>query len=278
MRYLVTGGAGFIGSHLVDRLIEQGHDVMVWDALTTGKRENLNNKAWFTELYIENLNPDYKYPFDSVFHLAGEARIQPSFVHPLKVHDSNVSATIKVLEFARHNGSPKVVYAGSSSVYHDPYANPYSFTKHVAEEYCTLYNRVYGVPIALARFFNVYGKRQLEEGAYATVIGAFEKQKREGRPLTITGDGEQRRDFTHVSDIVDGLIAMAKCEKNEGIFNLGTGKNYSINEVATLFDCPFEYIPPRPGEARTTLADISVSRDVLGYSPKHDLESYIRSL
>jgi UDP-glucose 4-epimerase len=278
MRCLVTGGAGFIGSSLVDRLIEQGHEVVVWDALTTGKRENVNPAALFDEVHVSMIKPDFvSGKVDVIFHLAGEARIQPSFLNPSLVHTSNVTGTLRVLEYASVAGA-RVVYAGSSSVYHDQYANPYTFSKHVAEEYCTMYNRIYKVPVALARFFNVYGPRQLEEGAYATVIGVFERQKREGRPLTITGDGEQRRDFTHVSDIVDGLIGMSKDKWDAKVFNLGTGTNHSINEIAAMFKHPFEYVPARPGEARNTLADISESYHKFGYKPKRDLKQYIESL
>jgi UDP-glucose 4-epimerase len=163
-------------------------------------------------------------------------------------------------------------------VYHDKFANPYSFTKQLAEDYGTLYNRVYGVPVAIARFFNVYGPRQLEEGAYATVVGIFERQKRNGENLTVTGDGEKRRDFTHVDDIVSGLIAMSEEDWNAEIFNLGTGTNHSINEVAKMFDHPIEYIPARPGEAQTTLADIHNSKAMLGWRPKKSLKEYVDDL
>jgi UDP-glucose 4-epimerase len=277
VRILVTGGAGFIGSHLVDRLVEQGHTVKVWDNFTTGRRENLNPKAPCYDIDVAQVSPQHHIDVDIIYHLAGEARIQPSFDKPQTVHDSNVTGTAKMLEIARYNGA-RLVFAGSSSVYHDMYANPYSFSKQIAENYCTMYSRVYGTPTAIARFFNVYGPRQLEDGAYATVIGVFERQKREGRTLTITGDGEQRRDFTHVSDIVDGLIAMGRDEWQAQIFNLGTGKNHSINELAKMFACPFEYIPKRRGEAWTTLADITLAKDHLGYSPKHTLEEYVASL
>lgn len=281
MRYLVTGGAGFIGSHLVDRLIGQGHEVVVWDCLTTGKKENLNPKAKTYFIDVAEISPQYHADkqYDAIFHLAGEARIQPSFEHPLTVHDSNVTGTIKVLEVARHHHTP-VVFAGSSSVLHDMHANPYSFSKQIAEYYCQMYHKVFGVPTVIARFFNVYGPRQLEDGAYATVIGIFEKQWREGRPLTITGDGEQRRDFTHVDDIVDGLINMADGLWEGDIFNLGTGTNYSINEVAALFKnyVPPQYLPARRGEARETLADISKTQTILGWEPKRSLKEYVEQL
>lgn len=278
MKYLVTGGAGFIGSNLVDRLISQGHDVEVWDAFTTGKRNNVNPAAKLRVLRVEEAcKQDVTQAFDVIFHLAAEARIQPSFTNPLLTHDSNVTGTISVLEIAAQHKS-RVVFAGSSSVYHDMYANPYSFSKQIGEHYLRLYNKIYSVPVAIARFFNVYGPRQLQEGAYSTVIGIFEKQYKEGVPLTITGDGEQRRDFTHVDDIVSGLIAMSKNSYNCEIFNLGTGTNHSINELAKLFNHPFVYIPKRPGEAQVTMADLTLSERLLGYKPTVALEAYVASI
>ena len=275
MKCLVTGGAGFIGSHLVDRLVEdEDKQVRVYDNYSTGKKENHNEKAEYVQGDVANMWID---KYDVIFHLAGEARIQPSFENPFLTHYSNVTGTARVLEIARKNGG-RVIYAGSSSVYHDIFANPYSFTKMMAENYCTLYNKVYDIPVAIARFFNVYGPRQMEEGAYATVVGVFERQKREGKNLTVTGDGEKRRDFTHVDDIVRGLIAMSEKDWNAEVFNLGTGTNYSINEVAEMFGQPIEYIPERPGEAHTTLADIHNSKAMLGWRPWICLKEYINGL
>lgn len=280
MKYLVTGGAGFIGSHLVDRLVDDGHEVRVYDNYSTGKKENENEKADYVKGDVANMWED---KYDVIFHLAGEARIQPSFENPVKTHHSNVTGTMRVLEVARapqRLGHPpaRVIYAGSSSVYHDQYANPYSFTKLKAEEYCTLYNRIYKVPVAIARFFNVYGPRQLEDGAYSTVIGIFERQHRNDEPLTVTGTGEQRRDFTHVSDIVSGLIAMSHDDWSGNIFNLGTGRNHSINELADMFKTRKTYLPARPGEAQNTLADITLSKATLKWEPTVKLEDYINDL
>lgn len=279
MRCLVTGGAGFVGSHLVDQLVADGHEVTVWDAYTTGKKGNENPKARYYDIPVERICPEHHtaQPHDVIFHLAGEARIQPSFLNPVKVHEANVTGTVKMLEVARHQKA-RFVYAGSSSVLHDPFANPYSFSKMMSEWYCTLYHKVYGVSAAIARFFNVYGPRQLEDGPYATVIGIFEKQFREGRPLTITGDGEQRRDFTHVSDIVDGLVGMSQFDCDAEVFCLGTGKNYSINEVAALFKHPTVYIDKRPGEAPATFALIGRSKAKFGYCPKYHLQDYIEGV
>lgn len=279
-KILVTGGAGFIGSHLVDRLVELGHQVVVWDNMSTGKKENFNPSARYYDISVEDITPKHhhKSGYEAIFHLAAEPRIQPSFQRPLEVHESNVTGTANMLEVARLTGA-SLVFAGSSSVYHDPYANPYSFSKQIAEYYCKLYKTIYSVPAYVARFFNVYGPRQIESGPYSTVIGVFERQKREGVPLTITGDGDQRRDFTHVNDIVSGLI---KIEENQpgdfDLFNLGSGTNYSINEVAAMFSHPSEYIPARPGEARETLAFIELSERYLDWKPTMSLKAYIESL
>lgn len=289
-KYLVTGGAGFIGSHLVDALIDDGHEVDIIDNFSTGKYENLNSKAKVVfKLGIQSFRYSQEFSpknYEAIFHLAAQARIQPSFDEPLKTHDSNTSGTASILEYAKlcceyknkvlkQTSKTRFVYAGSSTFYHDVYANPYAFCKHMGENYCKLYNAVYGVPVSIARFFNVYGPRQLEEGAYATVIGIFERQFRSKEKLTITGDGEQRRDFTHVKDIVNGLIAMSKDNWNGEVFNLGTGTNYSINEVAQMFGTEYEYIPKRPGEAKETKADISFTEENLGWSPTMSLKDYV---
>lgn len=277
MRYLVTGGAGFIGSHLVDALIEDNHQVIVFDSFSTGRRENMNKKAVYCHRFIQDTrdNPDATLNYDAIFHLAALARIQPSFDNPAEVHDSNVNGTIKILELAK-KAKTRVVFASSSSVLYDVYANPYSFSKHIAEQYCFLYNKIYDIPVCVARFFNVYGPRQIEDGEYATALGVFQKQKRENKKLTITGDGEQRRDFTHVRDIVSGLIAMSKKDWNGDIFNLGTGINYSINQIAAMFESPVEYIPQRKGEAKITLADINETKQKLEWTPTIDVKDYIK--
>jgi UDP-glucose 4-epimerase len=272
---LVTGGAGFIGSNLIDRLIADGEKVVTIDCLVTGNVKNLNLKVDFIQERVEDFDFSKLGKPDVIYHLVSLARIQPSFHEPLETYKANCLSTMTVLDFARKTGT-KVVFSGSSSAYHDTFANPYSYSKFISEEHCKLYHRVYGLPIAITRFFNVYGPRQLEDGAYATVIGIFEKQWREGKPLTVTGTGEQRRDFTHVNDIVSGLMALSKTEVGEEIFNLGTGRNYSINEVARMFGDKISYIPARPGEAWVTLADISRSREVLGYEPKNSLADYIK--
>jgi len=274
---IVTGGAGFIGSHLVDRLIDQGHQVLVIDNFSTGFKENLNPKAKLWEGHVRQFFSSSE-PVDTIFHLAALARIQPSFEKPYETYLANATGTMAMLEFARHNKC-KLVYAGSSTFYSGPLLNPYAFFKYMGEECCRLYSNVYGVPTVIARFFNVYGPRQINEGDYATVIGIWERQHFNKEPLTITGDGEQRRDFTHVDDIVSGLIAMSLGEWKGEVFNLGTGKNYSLNEVAGMFSgAKVKYIPARPGEALQTLADIEKSKSLLNWRPEKCLTEYCAAI
>lgn len=274
-KVLVTGAAGFIGSNLVDYLLKKTDwKIVAWDNFSIGKN--------ILSIDVENVNVGEficEDNFDIIFHLAGFSRIQPSFNKPTLVHTSNVAGTFNILELARRNKA-KVIYAGSSSAYGNmdindttgPYKNPYSFTKWVGEEYCRMYQKVYDLPIAIARFFNVYGLRQPERGEYATVIGIFEKQKREGRPLTVTGTGEQRRDFCHVYDIIRGLKIMAETNVTE-ICNLGTGMNYSINEVAAMFGGPVEYLPKRMGESEVTLAKPNPE---INWKAEINLSNYVR--
>jgi UDP-glucose 4-epimerase len=282
MKCIVTGGAGFIGSNLVDTLINRGDNVFVIDDLSTGKKEHINSKATFLQIDINDLNEKiilekFGIP-DVIFHLAGFSRIEPSFNLPQKTNQSNVDGTLNILEIIRKlNSNIRLIYAGSSSFYYDLYANPYAFTKWIGEEYCKLYTNIYGLSVAIARFFNVYGPRQMETGDFSTLVGIFQRQKSNNQKLTITGDGNQRRDFTHVFDIVSGLIAMSDKDWHGEIFNLGTGINYSINEVAKMFEpCEIEYIPKRKGEAETTLADISFSSKNLSWKPLIRLDDYVK--
>jgi UDP-glucose 4-epimerase len=276
MIYLVTGGAGFIGSHLVDKLIDDGHQVIVVDNFSTGFAENRNKKAIYYHKSIEDLepNPNASISYDAIFHLAARPRIQPSFVNPIDTYSSNVTGTIKILELARSK-KIKLIFASSSSVMYGPYANPYTFSKYIAEEYCKLYNGIYDTPVAIARLFNVYGPRQIESGSQSTLMGTFEKQYREGFSFTITGDGEQKRDFTHVNDIVKGLIAMSNEKWDAEVFNLGSGVNHSINELAKMFNHPVKYISKRLGEAKETLADISKTQQKLFWTPSFFIKDYI---
>tara|TARA_R100000315_G_C5209754_1_gene124398 strand:+ start:192 stop:1076 length:885 start_codon:yes stop_codon:yes gene_type:complete len=287
MRVLVTGGAGFVGTNLIKRLLKDGHEVASIDNYSTGKKENEQDGCTYLEHGLESLDHPSKfdkelfsvmsYP-DVTFHLAARARIVPSFQDPISTFKSNTLATQNVLEWARKHNTP-VIYAGTSSIHGDKLANPYTFTKHQGEELINLYNKTFDLPTAICRFYNVYGPHQLTEGDYCCVLGIFERQFTKGEPLTITGDGEQRRDFTHVDDIVDGLIKCGESiDKVSGeVFELGRGKNYSINEIVDAFgDYHKKYIEKKPGEMRETLNTNTKARDVLGWKPKNDILNYIR--
>lgn len=279
MAVIVTGGGGFIGSNLVDKLIEQGQDVLVVDNFSTGYPLNVHKKAKLITRDIRQGFLDIKelreIKPDVIYHIAALARIQPSFQRPAETLEVNSQGTVRVLEYAKFVGT-KVVYAGSSSFYFDPHANPYAYSKWIGEEHCKMYNKVYGVPTAIARFFNVYGPRHVKDGENAAMLGIFERQRKNNEPLTVTGTGEQRRDFTHVNDICSGLMAMAEKEWNGDVFNLGRSNNYSVNEVAQMFKPKeIKYIPARPGEAWETLADLSFTKEKLNWEPTHNLPDYV---
>jgi len=284
---LVTGGAGFIGGHLIKKLLEDGHNVTSIDNYSTGKKENEHSFCEYHNVDLQEHPLEYvkmEKP-DIIYHLAAKARILPSIQNPLHTMKNNVDSMIHVLDYARSKNVP-VVYAGSSSVVGDIYSNPYTLSKFYGEELCKMYSRVYETPISVCRFYNVYGKYQLTEGAYCTLIGIFQRLYHNNQPLTITGDGEQRRDFTHVDDIVDGLIRCGKglSGSDDGVvikgktFELGRGKNYSVNEIADTFgDYPREYIDGRPGEMRNTLNTDTMARDMLGWNPRGDVIDYIKN-
>ena len=281
MNILVTGGLGFVGSHLVDSLASSGrHNVTVMDNLVSesSSREYMRDDVQYWIDDIRNLN-SYKYSdnkFDLVYHLAALARIQPSFSDPINYISTDIMGTSHVLEYARRSHA-KVVYAGSSSAYAGPMLNPYAFAKYTGEQVCEMYHKVYGLSTVTARFFNVYGDRQPRTGPYATVVGVFEDKLLSKQRLPITGDGEQRRDFTHVDDIVAGFEELGEEHWSAEIFQLGTGKNLSINQLASMFGGEVEYIPARPGEARDTLADTKESQKIIGWKADKSLEDYIKS-
>ena len=284
MKFLVTGGVGFIGTNLIKALLKDGHEVVSIDNYSTGLKENEQNGCRYYNADI----CDYK-SFDNfmddpdlVFHLAALPRIQPSFKYPSITFKTNVGGTLNLLDWCKEKNTP-LVYAGSSSTHGGVYKNPYTFTKWQGEELCKLYSKVYSLQIAICRFYNVYGPYQLTQGEYCTVIGIFERQRKNNEALTITGDGQQRRDFTHVDDIVDGLI---KCgidlitddnsKANGETFELGRGINYSINEVANMFGGEKKYIPQKKGEVRDTLCVTSKANQLLNWNPKRNLEDYIK--
>tara|TARA_A100001515_G_scaffold128031_1_gene114033 strand:- start:389 stop:1237 length:849 start_codon:yes stop_codon:yes gene_type:complete len=274
MQTLVTGGAGFVGTNLIKRLLKDGHEVVSFDNYSTGFRENEQDGCRYIETDVIDGFTNWIKKFDVIFHLGALARIQPSIKNPSETIKNNFDGTLNVLEYARKNNTP-VIYAGSSSKHHGLYGSPYAWSKYGGEELCKLYSEVYGLNTTICRFYNVYGPHHIRTGTYATVIGIFENQFMKKLPLTIVGDGEQRRDFTHINDIVDGLVkCVGKNHKGE-IFELGSGVNYSINEVADMFNCQKEYIPPRPGEYDVTLCDYSKAKNILGYQPKNNLKNYI---
>ena len=280
MDILVTGGAGFIGANLIKRLLKDGHNVVSLDNYSTGKKENHQEGCVYHECDIRDVI-DFNYfmkDVDIVYHLGALARIQPSFKNPANTLEVGILGTMNILEYAREQGC-KVIFAGSSSVHSGKLKNPYTFSKVVADDLCLLYKKHFNVDTKICRFYNVYGPHQLTEGEYCTVIGIFENQYKEGVELTITGDGEQRRDFTHVDDIVEGLILTAQSDNFEiDIIELGRGNNHSINELAKMFGCGHTYIPERPGEARVTLCDISEAKENIGYEPKVNIGDYVKEV
>ena len=204
MKCLVTGGAGFVGTNLIKRLLKDGHEVISFDNYSTGFEENEQDGCRY---YTVDLRDPFDIPkkIDVIFHMAALARIQPSFDEPRETLEANINGTLNMLEFARKNNI-QVVYAGSSSYHAGIYRSPYAFSKDVGTQLCKLYSSVYDLNTSIFRFYNVYGPHQIEDGDYSTVIGIFERQYRNGEPLTVVGDGEQRRDFTHIDDIVYGLV------------------------------------------------------------------------
>ena len=280
MNIMVTGGAGFIGTNLIKRLLKDGHNVVSLDNYSTGKKENEQEGCKYYDVDIRDA-VDFDFFMekpDVIYHLAALPRIQPSFEFPALTMEVGMLGTMNILEWAR-NKECKVIYAGSSSVHSGHYSNPYTFSKVMGDELCIAYKKMFEVNAKICRFYNVYGPHQLTEGEYCTVIGVFENQYKEGVDLTITGDGFQRRDFTHVNDIVEGLILTSESEDFDlDIVELGRGHNHSINELAEMFGCGYTYIPKRPGEAEVTLCDISVAKKDIGYEPRINLKDYIEEV
>ena len=293
MKILVTGGAGFIGSNLVDGLVRSGHRVLIIDNLSGGRKENINPKAIFYKKDIcdyKSIRPLFK-GVDYVFHLAALPRVQYSIEHPLETHEANVTGTLNVLKASNEAGVKKVIYSASSSAYGDSDKlplkehfpaqpkSPYGLHKYIGELYCKVWTEVYGLPTVSLRYFNVYGPRNNPEGAYALVIAKFIKQRKSGQALTITGDGNQTRDFTSVHDVVRANILAMKSPrvgKGEAI-NIGAGKNQSINKIAKLIGGSVKYLPAR-FEPRDTLADNSLAKKLLGWGPRVSIEKGIAEL
>lgn len=294
MNVLVTGGAGFIGSHLVEALLARGDAVRVLDNLSTGKRERVPAAVEFVAGDLTN-PVDVRRAVDGrevVFHCAALPRVQLSLEKPQETHRANVDGTLNVLVAARDAKVRRVVYSASSSAYgaadtlpqHEDLPaqplNPYALQKWIGEHYSRLFSSLYGLETVSLRYFNVYGPRMASEGAYATVIGVFMRQKKAGEPLTIAGDGEQTRDFTQVSDVVRAnLLAGASPKVGRGeVINVGAGKDFSINFIAQMFGGATTQIPPRPAgsEGRHSRADIRRARELLGWEPQVRFDDGLR--
>jgi UDP-glucose 4-epimerase len=300
MKYLVTGGCGFIGSHIVDSLVAAGHGVVIIDNESSDSHEyfNYNDKARYHKLDICDYD-SIKHLFenvDTVFHLAAESRIQPSIENPMKAISTNVYGTCSVLQAAREFGVRRVVYSSTSSAYGlsvsspnketdlEDCLNPYSVSKVSGEKLCKMYSDLYGLETIVLRYFNVYGERQPTKGQYSPVTGVFLRQFKQGEPLTIVGDGTQRRDFIHVSDVVGANIlassvslSSSETVKYGDVFNIGLGENYSVKEIADMISENQIFIDQRKGEAKETLADIHRAKQYLGWKPKVKLKFWIES-
>jgi len=296
-KIIVTGGAGFIGSHLAERLVKDGHQVTVLDNLATGRLDNLENikkdrNFSFFKIDITNLGRMSRYfkGVDWVFHLAALADIVPSIIEPFKYHKANVDGTVAVLEASRTCGVKKFIYTASSSCYGIPKTYPtpedaaispqypYAFSKYVGELYCFSWAKIYKLPIISLRLFNVYGARSRTSGAYGAVLGIFLAQKLAGKPFTVVGDGKQKRDFVYVTDVADAFVKAAGSAVENEIFNVGSGNPQDINKLVSLLGQEKVYIPKRPGEPDCTWADITKIKSMLSWYPKVSFEEGIKKV
>jgi UDP-glucose 4-epimerase len=297
MKCVVTGGAGFIGSHLVDRLLHDGHEVVAIDNFVIGRPENLSSHARSTRLKmvradvtdLEAIRPHFD-GIDWVFHLAALADIVPSIEAPIPYHRSNVDGTVNVLEAARYANIKRLVYAASSSCYGIPdvYPTPesaetrpmypYALSKYLGEQCVIHWSKVYKLPAVSLRLFNVFGPRHRTTGTYGAVFGVFLAQKLAGKPFTVVGDGEQTRDFTFVSDVADAFVIAARSNISGEIFNVGSDNTYSVNRLVELLGGDKVHIPKRPGEPDCTYADISKIRQMLQWKPKVRFEDGVAAM
>jgi len=293
--YLVTGGAGFIGSNLVDELIRQGHRVRIVDNLSTGKREQVNPQAEFLHLDftdLESIRPAFK-GIDGVFHVGALPSIPFSIEHPIESSQANIFGTLNVLVAARDAKVKRIVFSASSAAYGDSSAlplrtdmpvhplNPYALQKYDGEIWCEQFNRFFGIETVSLRYFNVYGPRMTDEGAYVTVISIFKRQRKANEPLTIQGDGEQTRDYIHVADVVRAnILAMESQNVGKGeVLNVGVGEQHSVNEIAKIIGGPTTPLfPARVGEARNTLADITKTTELIGWKPSITFSEGLKKL
>ncbi len=294
MKSLVTGGAGFIGSNLVETLLGVGHTVVCVDNESSDAHDkpywNNNSTNIRGDIRDYTLMSSAMKDVDFVFHLAAEARIQPAIENPINAVSVNDLGTATVLQCARENQIKKFMFSSTSAAYgrnnspnvetQQPDAlNPYSVTKLNGENLCKMYTELFGLRTVIFRYFNVYGPRQPVRGQYAPVLGIFKRQKDAGEKLTIVGDGNQRRDFVHVEDVARANVMAALGDPSGDVYgevyNVGTGQNFSVNEIAEMFQHPKTYIAPRPGEARVSLANNQKIRNTFGWSPTHDLEKWV---
>lgn len=294
---LVTGGAGFIGSHLVDFLLKEGQNVTVVDNFSTGRMENLaqqkdNKNLNVIEADISDLDRIIPYfdGVDTVFHLAALADIVPSIENPLQYYQANVSGTMCVVEASRLRGVKKLIYVASSScygiaeVYPTPETScvspqyPYALTKYLGEQIVLHWAKTYNLPVVSLRLFNVYGPRNRTSGTYGAVLGVFLAQKLAGMPFTVVGDGRQRRDFIYVSDVVEAFVRVTSSNVKNEIFNVGSGNPQTVNRLVSLLEGEKVHIPKRPGEPDCTWADITKIRNALGWQPRVSFEEGIKKM
>lgn len=293
-KVIVTGGAGFIGSHLVDSLVAAKHEVIVIDNLVAGQREQLNPAATFFQLDVRATDKltTLGRGADCIFHLAALPRVAHSVADPIGTHETNVNGTLSVLLAARAADVPRVIFASSSAVYGPTTVlpiredhptkpiSPYALHKLIGEHYCAMFNQLYNLETVCLRAFNVYGPREDGRGSYATVIGKFRDQRQAGQPLLIFGDGQQTRDFIHVDDLVRAYRAALVSDRvgRGDIINICAGQSYAINDIAALIGGPRQYQPARPGDVPHTLGDFSRARELLGWEPKISLAAGIAAL
>lgn len=292
-KLIVTGGAGFIGSHVVDKLIELGHQVVVVDSLLLGKKNFVNKKAKFVKADIRDLKKLLKIfkDADAIFHLAADPRLQISVEDPISTHEINVTGTLNILVAAWKNKVKKVIFTSSGAAYGDQEVlpvkenselkplSPYGLHKLMGEKYCRLFSKLYGLETVCLRYFNVFGPRKLGTGAYPLVIPAFLQMRKDGKPMTIVGDGKSTRDYVHVQDVAQAnILAWQSDIKSGEAINIGSGIETSVNQIAEYIGGESVHIAPRPGEMKSVRADITLAKKLLGWKPTINLEDGIKSL
>ena len=277
MLILVTGGAGFVGTNLIKQLLKKGHKIVSVDNYSTGKKENhiKHKDVQYLDMDILDIDcNDFGFKPALVYHLAAKARIQPSFEQPEEYIRVNYEGTYNIIKLCLKEGI-SMIYAGSSSHHSGKFSNPYTFSKDMGEEIIQLYRKHFGLRASIVRFYNVYGPHQLTEGGYTTLIGRWLNNIKNNIPCEIYGDGTKRRDFTHVDDIVRGLVKILERGNYKDDFEFGRGQNYSINEVAKMFNITPIYKKDKPGESQITLCDNKVAKKLLNWRPIINIEEYI---